>query len=106
MDELQTCLLGHWVRSHEEDKGGVRAYRPASYKFPPSRGRDGFEFRPRGELLYFAIARGDGSEPMAGTWAVEGADRVRLSVKTTRFQPFVLQVVSWTRELLSVRPVE
>ena len=71
--DLPRCLLGHWIRSHEEDKAGVRAYRPASYKFPPSRGRDGLEFRPRGELVYFGIARGDGSESLPGAWVLEGS---------------------------------
>jgi hypothetical protein len=104
--DLPRCLLGHWIRSHEEDKAGVRAYRPASYKFPPSRGRDGFEFRARGELVYFGIARGDGSESLPGTWILEGSDRLRISVKTTRFQPFVLQVVSCDGDLLKVRPVD
>ena len=106
MDDLQTCLLGHWIHSHEEDQGGVRAYRPATYKFPLSRGRVGMEFRPDGKLVYFGIARGDGSESLPGSWVLEGPDRVRISVKSPRIQPFVLQVVSCDGDVLKVRPVD
>ena len=75
----------------EEDKGGVRAYRPASYKFPPSRGRDGLEFRARGELVSFGILRDDGSESLLGL-GPRRSRPVRISVKTPRFRPFDLAV--------------
>jgi hypothetical protein len=102
---LNDCLLGRWIRSHEEDAAGQQVYRPASYKFPPARGRTGLEFRGRGELVYLAIARADGSEPMSGSWVLEPPDRVRISVNNARIQPFVLQVVSCSGEMLKVRPV-
>ena len=103
--DLSECLLGHWIRSHEEDREGQQVYRPATFRFPPARGRTGLEFRPQGEFVYHAIARADGLEPIAGTWAIEPGDRVRITVKSTRVQPFVLQVESCTSERLAVRPV-
>src|SRR5262245_12148444 len=103
MSDLRTCLLGRWFHSHEEDSEGLQVYRPARYKFPPARGRRGFEFRDGGELVYLGIARTDGAAPMPGAWAIEGGDRVRISVTTGSVQPYVLQVVSCDKETLKVR---
>jgi hypothetical protein len=52
--------------SHEEDTQYVRVYRPAEYDFPLSRGRTDFEFREGGELIYYEIARADGTELSRG----------------------------------------
>ncbi len=103
MADLQTCILGRWMHSHEEDAPGVTVYRPASYSFPPSRGRVGFEFRECGKLVYYAIARADGSEQISGSWAIEEPNRVRINVDSERTQPFVLQVVFCDDEVLKVR---
>jgi len=103
MANLQECILRHWVHSHEEDTQDVRVYRPAGYDFPPSRGRVGFEFREGGELVYFGIARTDGSEESPGRWAIEGTNRVRIDVGNERIQPFILEVVSCDDNMLKVR---
>ena len=71
MADLKTCILGQWIHSHEEDAEGVMVYRPANYSFPPSRGRMGFEFREGGKLVYYGIARADGSEQFSGSWVIE-----------------------------------
>jgi len=103
MQDLQSCILGHWIHSHEEDAQGVMVYRPANYNFPPSRGRRGFDFREGGELVYFGIGRADGSEQFSGSWVIEGSNRVRIKVNSQRIQPFVLQVVSCDDQALKVR---
>src|SRR5215475_12064281 len=59
MEALEACILGHWTHSHEEDTPDAMIYRPASYSFPPSRGRMGLEFRSGGDLVYYGIARAD-----------------------------------------------
>ena len=41
-------LYGVWLHSYEEDEEDTKVYRPSLYDFPPSRGRDGFEFRADG----------------------------------------------------------
>jgi hypothetical protein len=102
MQDLQTCLLGHWIHSHEEDTSDAMVYRPASYKFPPSRGRVGYEFRPDGKLIYYGIAATDGSEPLSGSWVIEAPNLVRVKVDSQRIQPFVMQVVSCNDQILKV----
>jgi hypothetical protein len=103
MANLQECLKRHWIHSHEEDTQDVRVYRPAGYDFPPARGRRGFEFREGGALVYFGIARADGSELFPGRWTIAGTTRVRIDVDNERIQPFILEVVSCDDETLKVR---
>ena len=103
MEDWQECILRQWVHSHEEDTQDMRVYRPAGYNFPPSRGRMGFEFREGGELVYYGIARADGSELSSGRWTIEGSNQVRIDVDNERMQPLVMEVVSCDDETLKVK---
>jgi hypothetical protein len=103
MEELPTCILRHWVHSHEEDTADVQVYRPVSYNFPPSRGRRGFEFRAGGELVYYRIAPADGTLEALGRWTLEGPNRVRIDVEDDRIAPVTLEIVSCDDETLKVR---
>jgi len=66
------ALVGHWVHSHEEDSEGVRVFRPRSFHFPPSRGREELELDADGS----SVARGPGPvdvpQEATGTWELEG----------------------------------
>ena len=101
--DLETCILGHWKHSYEDDTADVRVYRPADYRFPRSRGRTGFEFRAGGELVYYGIGRADGPEQFPGRWVIEAPDRIRVVVESDRIRPFVLEVVSCDAGALKVR---
>ena len=103
MSDLQTCILGRWIHSHEEDAEGVTVYRPADYAFPPSRGRTGFEFREGGELVYGGIARGDGTALSSGHWTLTEPNRISIEVDNERAAPFVLDVVDCSKEALKVK---
>jgi hypothetical protein len=61
-------VLGSWLHSHEEDTATTAVYRRASYDFPPSRGRKGFELRPDGTLTEKGIGPADRSVHTAGHW--------------------------------------
>jgi len=102
MADLHSCILGHWIHSHEEDAQDVMVYRPENYNFPPSRGRRGFEFREGGELVYFGIDRANGAEQFSGSWVIEGSNLVRINVNSDRIRPFVLHVVSCNDQALKV----
>lgn len=103
MADLGSCILGRWIHSHEEDTQGVMVYRRKGYGFPPSRGRTGFELREGGKLTYFAIGRADGSEQFSGSWAIEGSNRIRISVNSDRIHPFLLYVVVCDNKTLKVK---
>ncbi len=57
-----------WIRSFEDDKEGAQAYRPETYKFPPARGREGWEFKKDETLTKQAIAPTDGYISQRGKW--------------------------------------
>lgn len=69
---LPQAAFQRWLHSHEEDTPTHRVYRPASYAFPPSRGRSGFELRPDGSVTQIGISPRDGASEQAGTWALQG----------------------------------
>jgi lipocalin-like protein len=72
------ALHGRWVHSHEEDAGGEQVFRPASFPFPPSRGRRTFELRGDGSYAGTVPGPTDKPEPGAGTWKLSG-DELELS---------------------------
>jgi hypothetical protein len=65
-------LIGRWVHSHEEDTDSTTVFRPASYEFPPSRGRRAFELRSDGTLVDTAVGAADVPESSQGRWALDG----------------------------------
>jgi hypothetical protein len=70
-----------WMRSHEEEKGGVRVYRPDDYPFPPARGREGLSFHADGQLDYLVPGRGDRPTSEPGTWRADPVDPARLTAQ-------------------------
>ena len=103
MTALQTCVLGHWTHSYEEDEHGLTVYRPADYDFPPARGRKGLEFREGGRLVYYGIGRADGSEEFSGSWKIEEPNRIKVEIDNERIAPFVLEIVHCDHAMLKVR---
>ena len=72
-------LIGSWRHSHEEDSAEGLVYRPASFAFPPSRGRHGFELRKDGTAVDAAIAPADGNVASPATWTVDPDGAIVLS---------------------------
>ena len=103
MTKLEECLVGRWLHAHEEDTAETKVYRPESYPFPPARGRDGFEFKTGGALVYLGIARADGTEESIGRWTIEAPNRVRITVEHERIEPFTIEVISCDQETLRIR---
>ena len=71
------AVVGHWVHSHEEDTDAEMVFRPASYPFPPSRGRTSFELRPDGRYVERSPGPVDVPVESKGSWSLEG-DRLLL----------------------------
>ena len=69
-------LSQHWVHSHEEDTATTQVFRPSSYKFPPARGRFGFELKADGTLIQFGIGATDRTQRSIGRWNLEGENLV------------------------------
>jgi hypothetical protein len=75
---LPPDVFQRWLHSHEEDSGGVQVYRPAGYRFPPARGRRGFELRPDGSYIAYGPGPADKPTSTPGRWEPAGDDRVRI----------------------------
>jgi hypothetical protein len=65
MEKIQNI---YWVHSYEEDSANIQVFRPKDYNFPPSRGREGFEFKERGLFKKYVIAPADGINTINGSW--------------------------------------
>lgn len=96
------CLFQSWGHSREEDENGLTVYRPAHYKFPLSRGRDGLEFRPDGTIVKSGPGADDRSRSATGEWKSSGGERlhVRLGADSP---PRQLTIVDCDEQVLKVR---
>lgn len=79
-----SLLNQKWLHSHEEDTAGEIVYRPSGFKFPPSRGRTGFELRPDGTAHVLGIAPTDAPDQHTGTWNI--GDERQLTVHVPSLQ--------------------
>jgi hypothetical protein len=80
-DLPKKALMQEWIHSHEEDSPGTFVFRPRSYSFPPSRGRQGLQFNSDG--TFHGEMPGPEDKPLSqsGTWSLDG-DKIRLSSGT------------------------
>jgi hypothetical protein len=98
---LDDLIAKHWVHSHEEDEGQQLVYRPATYQFPPSRGRTSFQLNPDGTLMRSQPSPTDQKQTQEGHWSVEGS---KLTLSPAADQaPQVLQVKTLTPDRLVVQ---
>jgi hypothetical protein len=70
------ALHGTWMHSREEDTSDEMVFRPQSYKFPPSRGRESFELKPDGTLTMLRIGPTDRYQESQGRWELEGGEKL------------------------------
>jgi hypothetical protein len=67
MTELDPAVVQKpWVHAHEEDTDSELIYRPASYSFPPSRGRSALDLRPDGTYVESSPGPTDRPEQTSG----------------------------------------
>jgi len=99
-EDTQKILGQTWVHSHEEDTEEEMVFRPATFQFPPSRGRVSFELQPDGNLVEAGIAPTDGPEYTQGTWEV-GDDDLRLQTDPSK-PPRVMRIVSVDEDRLVI----
>lgn len=96
-------IFNHWTHSHEEDTQGVMIFRPSSYKFPLSRGREGFEIEPNGEFVAYKIAPTDGIDKFTGKWKAKKKDIIIVSLDNNNIKPYQIKIISVTNEVLKIK---
>lgn len=102
MQAAPDTLQQRWLHSHEEDSDDQMVFRPASFRFPPSRGRAGFDLKANGAFTDIGIAPGDGPAVTEGTWKIDG-DRLQLFAPSSTTPTRTLQVLSADKDRLVVR---
>ena len=97
------AIFKRWVHSHEDDIDDKKVFRPYGTRMPRSRGRMGFEMKPDGVFMLYAIAAGDGIEPIRGRWRLTepGVVVATLEDETTRSYSF--EILSCEDNLLTIR---
>ena len=73
-------LCQRWIHSYEEDTDTELVYRPATFDFPPSRGRTGFELKSDKSCVEIGIAPTDGPQKSQGTWEIEEDDHLKICI--------------------------
>jgi hypothetical protein len=77
-------------------------YRPASFKFPPSRGRAGFDLKANQSFIDIGIAPTDGPRESSGTWKLQD-NQLQLFTSSSSQPSRTLQIVSADKDRLVVR---
>jgi hypothetical protein len=101
-DAMPDLLQKRWLHSHEEDSDTEMVFRPASFKFPPSRGRAGFDLRPNNSYIDIGIAPADGPQESKGTWNLQD-NRLELFTSLSSTPARTLQIVSADKNRLVVK---
>jgi hypothetical protein len=93
-EEIDLPLLcQRWLHSHEEDTAEQMVFRPASFKFPPARGRDGFELRSDQSMIEIRIGPTDRVEEISGTWKIEGGNQLLFYEQTSPSPTRRIQII-------------
>lgn len=96
-------LSRRWLHAYEEDTATEMVFRRATYKFPPSRGRRGFELKTDGGMVDIGIGPVDRPQETLGTWRLEADDVLLIFLGATSQPSRVLKVVSVDSKLLIVQ---
>jgi len=97
-------LYQHWIHSYEDDiiNQEHRTYRPATFPFPPARGREGFEIKENGVFVSYPIAPVDGNLTIKEKWTLNN-DELTVTGKTTTNK---YKIISLTKEKLVLKPAK
>jgi len=102
LSELPECIFRHWIHSREEDTMDTMVYRPSDFKFPASRGREGFEIKKSGEFVQYAIGRDDRSNKIIGRINADDPNSLYIRFDDPHLQPYALKILMCNEDVLRV----
>jgi len=70
-DESGNNIVGKWIHSNEDDNAQFEVYRPETFNFPPSRGREALVIKDGGTFEFITIAPDDTRRKNSGKWVLE-----------------------------------
>jgi len=102
--EIDSRLLcKRWLHSYEEDTAEQIVFRPASFNFPPARGRDGFELRPDQSMMELRIGPTDRIEEVPGKWRLDHGDRLLFYEQSSSNPTRAMQIMSADQDRLVIK---
>lgn len=102
-ETAMTALTQCWKISYEDKTDeDIDIYRPCSYNFPPSRGREGLHLKEDGTFIYSQIAPADGFENLSGTWTKDGSI-LTLTYTQPESRIETREIISLTSEVLRLK---
>jgi hypothetical protein len=103
MKKLNTDVLHQlWVHSHEEDTDAEMVFRPATFKFPPSRGRTSFDLKPDGTLVESGIGPDDRRLGTTGSWKLENENTLAFYTGSQSAPHRVMRIASADKDRLVI----
>jgi hypothetical protein len=105
-EERRELLHRFWVHSHEEDTDTEMIFRPDDYKFPPSRGRRGFQLNVDGSLVQTGPGPTDRPEAQTGRWELtqDGDLILHSELSSGRTQSLRIASIEKDRLVIQKRP--
>jgi hypothetical protein len=100
---IEEALQELWVHSHEEDTETEMVFRPATFRFPPSRGRKSFELKSNGTLLETGIGPADVPVQHQGTWQLTDNGELAFFFDSRTTPRMVMGIVSVEKNRLVVK---
>ena len=102
--DLPPAIFAHWVHSREEDAEGLEVFRPESFEFPVSFGRDGFEMHENGAFVQEDVGPADGIVRVPGRWSLLGPRQVAVSFHgTATREGYTFEIVAVEADVLRIR---
>ncbi|GFE71910.1 hypothetical protein CFPU101_45200 [Chroococcus sp. FPU101] len=102
-NHLPSTIFQHWIHSREEDTEDIQVYRPIGYQFPPSRGRNGLEFRPNGEFILYGLGPTDRPQKIVGSWTAQSNNKIKIDVSVWGDKGRMMEVISCDEKVLKLR---
>lgn len=69
-DKSGGAIVGKWIHSNEDDTAQHEVYRPESFNFPPSRGREALVINKDKTFEFITIEPNDTRKKTPGKWAL------------------------------------
>ena len=95
------CLYNLWFHSYEEDDNSKSFYRPSSYDFPLSRGRDSFEITKNGDFISYTIGPVDRYQKKIYKFEVK--DENKLYIYRDKLSMYIIDILSCEKDLLIIK---
>lgn len=96
-------IYQHWKHAHEQDETGARIFRPATFAFPPSRGREAFEIQKDGTFIRYAIGANDVPVKMMGKWKMKKRNLMQVTLDDPSVKPYTIEILELKNDLLKIK---